>query len=54
VRLAVALCASLALVFGAGLVVVTAHYISFRQEVDRACQGVVAELDLTEWVAVCR
>lgn len=29
-------------------------YADLRRQVDVACHGVVAELDLTEWVQVCR
>jgi NADH:ubiquinone oxidoreductase subunit 5 (subunit L)/multisubunit Na+/H+ antiporter MnhA subunit len=36
------------------LVVLWAMYQSQRADLDVACHGVVANLDLTEWVALCR
>lgn len=30
------------------------QYFQLRSDLDQACSGVVARLDLTEWVPLCR
>lgn len=34
--------------------VLLAQLVSLHQRIDHACAGVVAQLDLTEWVELCR
>jgi hypothetical protein len=36
------------------LVIETAKYEALRTELGTACGGVIASLDLTEWVTLCR
>jgi amino acid transporter len=36
------------------LVILWATYASQRADLDVACNGIIANLDLTEWVSLCR
>lgn len=46
--------AAAVIVLLAALVVALMAYAGYRHDVQAACSGAVARLDLTEWIRVCR
>lgn len=44
---------TVALVFMTTTVIYANRYATLRDQVDRACSGKVAQLDLSEWVPLC-